>query len=561
MNNRIITSLLVILLLSCSKNSVSNDIPKPVSSGEITLIENNVLSCRVVCPSGSPSEARWAAAQINTKLNSLSGGAGSLQPSSKGKDAVEIIIGADAYEPARKDYRSFTYGSYLAKCMDNKIVLAAHDSASYHQLAADVIKALEKNMKGGALSVKQSSLPHAPEAEIKGFIPPFIGKALPAYILQTGAVTTDDTAMQVAYKNLSFEDFTNYCHDLELQGYRKCCENAMFANRYATYSNGKYLVSVSYYGSTTKLLNIVSELEYGRSIWSISGTKGSEKEMMMQVYQDNVVYTQSHPGGYVVRLSDGRYFIFDTGYEKTADQLMEYMRKRNTFKDGKVHIALIIISHPHDDHMNGLMELASRYKSEIECDAVAFNMTNHTRQSHYALSTLNKKHDSIVKAAEDLGASCHYLRGGQTLDLAGAKFEVLFTPDELGTYFLSGKNAQGESDTNYDQNNSSNIVRLTVGGQTITFTGDCRGGEAGIFNSLVKPVFKSQIMTVAHHGFNVSATLQMYTEAKPFVLFWNIRKDEQDMSRYFDKQLMAATYVKKHFFEEELVEIELPYSL
>ena len=47
MNNRIITSLLVILLLSCSKNSVSNDIPKPVSS-DITLIENNVLSCRDV---------------------------------------------------------------------------------------------------------------------------------------------------------------------------------------------------------------------------------------------------------------------------------------------------------------------------------------------------------------------------------------------------------------------------------------------------------------------------------------------------------------------------------
>ncbi|MCQ2115073.1 MAG: MBL fold metallo-hydrolase [Bacteroidales bacterium] len=548
-----------VLLLSCSKNSGSSEIDNPTSSG-IKLIENNVLCCRVVCASDAPTEAKWAANQINNKLNALSGGSGAIQTSSKGKGAVEIIIGDDAYEDARNDYRAFTYGSYLAKCFDNKIILAAHDSASYHKLATDIGNTLVRHLNGGTLTVQQASMPKAPEAEIKGFIPPFIGKTLPAYVLQTGAVTVDDTAMQVAYENLSFNDFTAYCSDLESQGYKKCCENSMFANKYASYSNGKYLVSVSYYGSTTKLLNIVSELEYGKSIWSISGTKGDVKELMMQVYQDNVIYTQSHPGGYVVRLSDGRYFVYDTGYAKSANQLMEYMHSRNTFKDGKVHIALIIISHPHEDHMKGLIELAAKYKSEIDCDAVAFNMTNHTRQSHYELSTLNKLHDSIVKAAEDLGASCHYLRGGQVMDLAGAKLEVLFTPDELGTYFLSGKNAQGESDTSRDQNNSSNMVRLTVGGQMITFTGDCRGGEAGIFNKLVKPVFKSDIMTVAHHGFNVSATLQMYTQAKPFALFWTIRQDEQDMSRYFDQQLMAATYVKSHFFEEELVEIELPYN-
>ena len=560
MTRKLFPWLVAFLILACSKNSESNEIPVPISSGT-TLIENNELLCRVVCPSGAPSEARWAAAQINSKLNSLSGGSGTLQTSSKGKDAVEIIVGAGAYEPAKSDYYSFTYGSYLAKCVDNKIILAAHDSASYHKLVEDVTKSFDKNMSGGVLSLKQSSLPKAPEAAIKGFIPPFIGSTLPAYILQTGAVTTDDTAMQVAYENLTLNDYKKYCGDLEMLGYRKCCENSMLANKYSSYSDGKHLVSVSFYGSTTKLLNIVSELEYDKSIWSISGTKGDVKEMMMQVYQDNVTYTQSHPGGYVVRLSDGRFFVFDTGHTETANQLMDYMRSRNTFKDGKIHIALIIISHPHEDHMKGLLELAAKYKYEIACDAVAFNMTNHTRQSHYALSTLNKLHDSIVKAADDLGASCHYLRGGQTIDLAGAKLEVLFTPDELGTYFLSGKNAQGESDTNLDQNNSSNIVRLTVGGQTITFTGDCRGGEAGIFNKLVKPVFRSEIMTVAHHGFNVSATLAMYTEAQPFVLFWNIRKDEQDMSRYFDKQLMAASYVKKHFFEEELVEIELPYRL
>ena len=68
-------------------------------------------------------------------------------------------------------------------------------------------------------------------------------------------------------------------------------------------------------------------------------------------------------------------------------------------------------------------------------------------------------------------------------------------------------------------------------------------------------------MTVAHHGYNVVATLKMYQKAQPFVLFWSVTKEGQDMSRSFDKQLMSASYVKKHFFQDELVEIELPYIL
>jgi hypothetical protein len=56
-------------------------------------------------------------------------------------------------------------------------------------------------------------------------------------------------------------------------------------------------------------------------------------------------------------------------------------------------------------------------------------------------------------------------------------------------------------------------------------------------------------------------TVKMYNKAKPFALFWCVTKEGQDMSRSFDVTLMAASYVKKHFFQDELVEIELPYIL
>ena len=44
------------------------------------------------------------------------------------------------------------------------------------------------------------------------------------------------------------------------------------------------------------------------------------------------------------------------------------------------------------------------------------------------------------------------------------------------------------------------------------------------------------------------------------MLFWTITKDNADTSRSFVKQLRAADYVVRHFYEDTAVEITLPYD-
>jgi len=558
--NLLISILSLPAIISCGGKDPAPT-PEPVSG--IQIIANNVVQYAVVCPGDASLEAHITANRICSDLTALSGTLVDVVTSSSGDDVKEIIVGAGVYAPASELYSQITYGSYMLALSGKKILVSAMDSDSYLGVSDYLSEKFydKYKKKTGSLTLDEVVFRNSSVVGVSGYVPPFKVDKAPVQILQTGSNSDKDKAMQVEFDRCGDSDFSAYCSELEKNGYVKACDNAFGKCFYATYKNSSYQVGVSLY-KETGLMRIVSEPAYEKPIWTIEGTPGTVQPLMMQVYQDNVKYTSSHPGGYVVRLSDGRFMIFDTGDTAIGTQLMDYMRSRNTFKDGKVHIALIMISHPHDDHRCGLNLLASQYASEIVCEAVAFNMTNHKRQTAYAESTLHGRLNEMVNSATTLGAPCYCLRAGQVINLAGAKLEVLFTPDELGDYILTGKNpTTGETDTNYDQNNSSNMVRLTVGGQKITFTGDCRGGEAGIFNTLIKSSFESDIMTVAHHGFNVSATLQMYTKAKPFALFWNVRKDEQDMTRYFDQQLMAATWVKKHFFEEEMVEIELPYIL
>lgn len=524
------------------------------------IISGGEIKYTIVCPEGLSQEDENAANLIASKLKALCGKDPVRATASAGEEAEEIIIGMYSFAPAEELYDKISYGTYLMQRYGNKILIAAPDADAYAAVKKIFVNTLERNYANGELTFQALTLSNGRSTSVNGFVPIYKGTTkMPAYYLQCGAQTTGNTAMQVVFKSASLTDYEAYCKQLLGTGYTKVSENSIGTNSYSSYSNGKYLISVSLYRSA-RLLRIVSEKAYTNSLWDKAGTKGTQKVLLMQAYQDNVKYTGDHPGGYVIRLSDGRFILFDTGYEETANQLMDYMKSRNTFTDGKVHIALIMISHPHTDHMDGISALASKYASQIVCEAVAYNFTNVTRQSVYSESTMKSRQDEVINAAKKLGADYYCLRAGQKYDFAGATLEVLFTADELGDYYLSGKNANGETDTNYDQNNSSLMVRLTVEGQTITFTGDCRGGEAGIFNDLVLSSFTSDIMTVAHHGFNVVATLEMYKKAKPSVLLWPVTTAGQDMTRSFDKQLMEARYIKQHLFEDKLVELTLPYN-
>ena len=466
----------------------------------------------------------------------------------------EIVIGLGAYAPGADIYSGARYGAWTAARCGYKLLVFACDEKTYGSASGTLPKYI-KRMSGDGI-VKLGSVFFASESVVPSPVNlPVADGFCASYVNAVGWKTTAHKAVSVTFKNANESDFKAYQAKLETLSFRKAAENGISGNLYATYVNEKNQLSVDYFPAM-RIMRVIGEPAYEKPLWELSGGERVQPVKLMMI-EDT---TSGHASSFVVTLADGRFLLYDTGYDTTADQLMNYMKANNRFSDGKVHIAAIIISHPHTDHMDGLTALADKYSAQIECGAVMYNLVSTDMQSVLADSSLDSRQKSFNDAAEKLGAEVYCLRGGQKFEFAGTTFEVMFTADELGDFELTGVNSSGQTDTTYDMNNSSLILRMTESGQTTVFTGDCRGGEAGIISSMFSAGFDADMMTVAHHGFNVVGTLWMYNKARPKVLFWTIKSADADTSRSFVQQLMSARYVKKHFYEDTQTEIVLPYD-
>jgi beta-lactamase superfamily II metal-dependent hydrolase len=464
--------------------------------------------------------------------------------SGAGEDSVpEIVVGLYAWARANDIYDNAAVGGWTVCRRGAKLLVFAGDRASYASAPNQLIRYVARMSEGDTVRLSKMFYGTEPVGNISLRIP--LPEGLCAtYIQHAGGSDASKRAASVNYAGVNEAAYDAYLARLASSSYVKGFENSIDGNRYAFFTGATRLLSVDYFPSL-RLMRIVSEQLPSKPVWELSGGERKYPVRMILIGRSSA---------FIVTLADGRYLLYDTGYNTAPQMIMDYMTSNNVFTDGKVHIAAVIISHPHDDHMNGLLDLADNYSGSIVCETVMYNIVSSDRQSDVSDTTLSKHQTSINNAAKKLGASVYCLRAGQRFVLSGTEFEVLFTPDELGDYYLSGDS------TWTDLNNSSVLVSMTESGQTTLFTGDCRGGEANMVASMFPRGLKADMMEVAHHGYNVADTLRLYTDARPYVLFWPVSKAEVDVSRYFVQELMAASYVKKHIWQEDLLEVTLPYN-
>lgn len=524
-------------------------------SGEPFTVYENGKACRISVI-GKNSTVQSFAEKLAFTLSQSSGLGITATYAPGSADEPEILIGINAYdnEEAARLYAASSTGSWYAYRIGNKLLIWSADISGYTEAYDSVCNYILYYKKDGYFSF--DSLFYGRKQYFRtDFEIPAPDSLSASFVQHTGGTDATLTDVEVGYEKVALKDFEAYKGSLISLGFELMAENTISGNYYLTFIKGNEMLTVDYY-SAASVLRVIAEPKPEKPFWEFPSGERTGSVSLMMIKDE----TKEHASSFVITLADGRYFIFDTGVYESHRQIFEYMEKNNRFTDGKVHIAAIMISHPHVDHMNGITGLANTYADRIECEAVMYNLISNEMQSVYSDSTLNERRDSINSAAKKLGADIYCVRAGQKFDFAGTTLEILFTPDELGSYKLTGVNSKGESDTNYDMNNSSLIVMLKEGGQEVVFTGDCRGGEAGIISSLFSKGFPGDIIAVAHHGFNVSGSLWMYNNARPSVLLWTIRYDDVDRTRAFVKNLEAASYVKKHFYEDEQVVIPLPYT-
>jgi len=183
----------------------------------------------------------------------------------------------------------------------------------------------------------------------------------------------------------------------------------------------------------------------------------------------------------------GQQILIDGGPD--SDRVCLELGKKLPFWDRSLD--LVVLSHAHDDHVTGLVEVLRRYE------------VGQVLEPGLAEST--PAYDSWLETIEEKGIERTIARAGQRIDLGtGLAIEVIHPQEEM----LRG--------TDSDANNNSLVLRLVWRGVSFLFTGDIDGeAEMAILYTDQWRELNSTALKVAHHGSVGSTSAQFLAAVEP----------------------------------------------
>ncbi|MBR4110966.1 MAG: DNA internalization-related competence protein ComEC/Rec2 [Clostridia bacterium] len=164
-------------------------------------------------------------------------------------------------------------------------------------------------------------------------------------------------------------------------------------------------------------------------------------------------------------------------YDVGENILLPYILDRQ-----KMKIDLIIVSHMHEDHLEGLLTIIEK----IDVGKIIIGQSNNTE--------LYKK---LINISANKGIKIETVYTGETICIDDVKIEVIYPQ----------KNHQIDK----NENNNSLILKLMYENVSVLFTGDIeKEGEEKINGNI-----NADILKVAHHGSKTSSTEKFINGVKP----------------------------------------------
>jgi beta-lactamase superfamily II metal-dependent hydrolase len=212
--------------------------------------------------------------------------------------------------------------------------------------------------------------------------------------------------------------------------------------------------------------------------------------------------TGTQMNSFLIRTESGKTILMDGGFREDAPKLLEALR-RQTGSDVP-HIDAWFLSHVHGDHIRCLFEMMEHHREEFTLGKLYFNFPSlqfmernepgdaPDAETFYSLLPLFAKETCIVSQ-------------GDRYEIGEATFDVLYCPNPAFT-----QNAG---------NNSSVILRMTLGGKTFLFLGDAGVEEGDALLALYGDGLQSDYCQMAHHGQN-GVEKRVYDAIRPKGCFW-----------------------------------------
>lgn len=210
----------------------------------------------------------------------------------------------------------------------------------------------------------------------------------------------------------------------------------------------------------------------------------------------------SQMNSFIIQTASGALIVIDGGYDCDASNLINRLQQISGLDIPKVDAWFL--SHCHQDHINAFLKIMRNQKDALEVKQIFCNFPSLQfveRNENWEAHTLAEFYRLLPVFADRIVI----VSAGDRYEIGGAVFDILYSPDPAFTH-----NAV---------NNSSIIMRMTLGEKTTLFTGDA-GVEAGQkLLAQMGDALKSDICQMAHHGQN-GVERDFYAVVSPKACLW-----------------------------------------
>lgn len=256
---------------------------------------------------------------------------------------------------------------------------------------------------------------------------------------------------------------------------------------------------------------------------------------------------------YVFALNNQHFFIIDGGYFTPSEdeRLYQWLCARC---EGTPIIDGWFFSHAHQDHIGAFIRMMENHHSDLNLKSLIFNFqplelpdsSEGWEIKTNDLATIRKFHEVAAAYCRDVPVITPH--AGDILEIGELKIHVLYTHKDLN---------EPASFNDY-----STVIRVDCSGQRILFPGDL--GEKGSAILLQnREELKSDIVQVAHHGFN-GAAAEFYEAVDAATALWPTADYciPELRNREANRFLLDRSNVREHIFSgygtRELI---LPYTV
>ena len=184
-----------------------------------------------------------------------------------------------------------------------------------------------------------------------------------------------------------------------------------------------------------------------------------------------------------IRTPDGTTALIDGG--PTSGNVLGYLKSQ-----GVTRLDMVIISHPHQDHIGGLVAVLNTLTIGGVWTSGASNTTN--------------TYERILDIIESRGIPYHEVQTSQTIPFSDLNFSVLYGV---------AKSA--------NPNNASLVLRLAYGQTSFLFTGDAEKAVEKTLLSTSAATLPATVLKIGHHGSYTSSSLAFVQAVSPQIAIFS----------------------------------------